>query len=67
MKKDSGSFARLEKRIPELKIIAMSGANAEALMDAKLLGANASLAKPFTSEMVLKCIAIFHRTLRTSA
>jgi hypothetical protein len=34
----------------------MSGSNPEALVDAKLLGAKAALSKPFTSEMVLKCI-----------
>lgn len=34
----------------------MSGAYAEALMDAKLLGAHAALTKPFTSDMVLKCL-----------
>jgi len=35
---------------------ATSGACAEALCDAKLLGANAVLAQPFTSEMWMKCI-----------
>jgi CheY-like chemotaxis protein len=51
-----GIILALRKTHPEIKIIAMSGANAEALMDAKLMGAGATLAKPFTSEMVLKCI-----------
>jgi DNA-binding response OmpR family regulator len=51
-----GIIRALRKTQPGLKIIAMSGAYAEALMDAKLLGANAALAKPFTSEMLLKCI-----------
>ena len=34
----------------------MSGANADALIDAKLLGANAALSKPFTSEILFKCL-----------
>ncbi len=41
---------------PGLKIIAMSGSNADALLDAKLLGASAALTKPFTAEMVLDCL-----------
>jgi CheY-like chemotaxis protein len=52
-----GVIRALRKTHPGLKIIAMSGSYAEALMDAKLLGANAALTKPFTSETVLKCIA----------
>ncbi len=52
-----GVIRALRKTHPSLKIIAMSGSYAEALMDAKLLGANAALTKPFTSETVLKCIA----------
>ncbi|MGA2881575.1 MAG: response regulator [Bryobacteraceae bacterium] len=51
-----GVIRALRKTYPGLKIIAMSGSHAEVLMDAKLLGANAALTKPFTSEMVLKCI-----------
>ncbi len=51
-----GIIRALHKAHPGLKIIAISGAFAEALSDAKLLGANAALAKPFTSEMLLKCI-----------
>jgi CheY-like chemotaxis protein len=52
-----GVIRALRKTHPGLKIIAMSGSYAEALMDDKLLGANAALTKPFTSETVLKCIA----------
>ena len=51
-----GIIRALRKAHPRLKIIAMSGAYAESLVDAKLLGANAALAKPFTAEMVLKCM-----------
>jgi DNA-binding NtrC family response regulator len=51
-----GIIRALRKTHPGLKIIAMSGANAEALLDAKLMGAGAALAKPFTAEMVQKCI-----------
>ncbi len=51
-----GLIHALRKAHPELKIVAMSGANAEYLTDAKLLGANAALAKPFTSEMLFKCL-----------
>jgi DNA-binding NtrC family response regulator len=51
-----GIICAFRKAHPEVKIIAMSGANPEALVDAKLLGAKAALAKPFTSETVLKCI-----------
>jgi DNA-binding NtrC family response regulator len=51
-----GTICALRKAHPELKIIAMSGSNIGALGDATLLGAHASLAKPFTAEMVLKCI-----------
>jgi DNA-binding response OmpR family regulator len=51
-----GIIRALRKAHPGLKIIAISGGNAEALMDAKLLGAAATLAKPFTSAMLLKCI-----------
>ncbi len=51
-----GIIRALRKTQAALKIIAMSGANADALLDAKLLGANVALAKPFTSEMLLKCI-----------
>lgn len=51
-----GVIRALRKSNPALKIIAMSGTHAEVLRDAKLLGANAALTKPFTSEMVLKCI-----------
>lgn len=51
-----GVIRALRKTNPALKIIAMSGAHADVLKDAKLLGANAVLTKPFTSEMVLKCI-----------
>jgi CheY-like chemotaxis protein len=52
-----GIILALRKTQPGLKIIAISGANADALMDAKLLGAAAALSKPFTSEMLLKCIS----------
>jgi CheY-like chemotaxis protein len=51
-----GIIRSLRKAHPGLKIIAISGAFAEALSDAKLLGANAALAKPFTAEMLLKCM-----------
>jgi DNA-binding response OmpR family regulator len=51
-----GIVCALRKAHPDLKIIAISGSNADALMDAKLLGASATLTKPFTSEMVLNCI-----------
>jgi CheY-like chemotaxis protein len=49
-----GTIRALRKAYPGLKIIAMSGANPESLMDAKLLGAHAVLQKPFTSDMLLK-------------
>jgi len=51
-----GIVCALRKAHPEIKIIAMSGAFAAVLKDAKLLGANAALVKPFTSEMLLKCM-----------
>jgi CheY-like chemotaxis protein len=51
-----GIIRSLRKAHPGLKIIAISGSYAEALSDAKLLGANAALAKPFTAEMLLKCM-----------
>lgn len=51
-----GIIRALRKAHPGLKIIAISGAYAAALMDAKMLGANAALAKPFTSEMLMNCI-----------
>jgi CheY-like chemotaxis protein len=51
-----GIIRALRKTHPGLKIIAMSGSNAEALLDAKLMGAGAVLAKPFTAEIVLKCM-----------
>ena len=52
-----GIIRSLRKAHPGLKIIAISGAFAEALGDAKLLGANAALAKPFTAELLLKCMS----------
>ncbi len=52
-----GIIHALRKTHPRLKIIAISGANADALMDAKLLGAAAALSKPFTSAMLLQCIS----------
>jgi CheY-like chemotaxis protein len=52
-----GIIHALRKTQPGLKIIAISGANGEALVDAQLLGANAALVKPFTAEMILKAIA----------
>ena len=51
-----GIICAFRKAHPEVKIIAMSGSNPAALVDAKLLGAKAALTKPFTSETVLKCI-----------
>jgi CheY-like chemotaxis protein len=51
-----GIIHALRKVHPALKIIAMSGSNADALLDAKLLGANAALSKPFTSEILLRCL-----------
>jgi DNA-binding response OmpR family regulator len=63
-----GIICSFRKAHPEVKIIAMSGSNPEALIDAKLLGAKAALSKPFTSEMVLKCIRdLLPRTSGTSA
>jgi DNA-binding response OmpR family regulator len=51
-----GTICALTKAYPALKMIAMSGVNPEALVDAKLLGAHATLTKPFTSEMMLQTI-----------
>jgi len=51
-----GTIRALKKAHPGLKIIAISGAYPEALGDAKLLGASAALMKPFTAEILLKCI-----------
>jgi DNA-binding response OmpR family regulator len=51
-----GIICALRKTQPRLKIIAMSGSNAEALVDSKFLGAHAALSKPFTAEMLLRCI-----------
>jgi CheY-like chemotaxis protein len=52
-----GTVCALRKTQPELKIVAMSGSNADALIDAKLLGAAATLSKPFSAEILLKCIS----------
>jgi PAS domain S-box-containing protein len=52
-----GMIRALRKAHPELRIIAMSGAfGPDILMDAKILGANAALAKPVTAETVLQCV-----------
>jgi DNA-binding NtrC family response regulator len=51
-----GTIHAVLKKQPGLKIVAISGGDAEALVDAKLLGASATFAKPFTSETLLKCI-----------
>lgn len=51
-----GIIRALRKTQPRLKIISMSGANSDALVDSKLLGANAALAKPFTADLLLKCM-----------
>ncbi len=52
-----GIIRALRKTHPELKIIAISGGYGEALLDAKLLGAHEALMKPFTADMLLKCIS----------
>jgi DNA-binding response OmpR family regulator len=51
-----GTVCALRKMQPSLNIVAMSGSNADALIDAKLLGASATLTKPFSAEALLKCI-----------
>jgi CheY-like chemotaxis protein len=51
-----GTVRALRKTQSKLKIIAISGGNSDALVDAKLLGAAAALAKPFTAEALLSCI-----------
>jgi CheY-like chemotaxis protein len=51
-----GTICALRKSLPDIKIIALSGKDPEALMDAKLLGAQAALRKPVTSQALLECV-----------
>jgi PAS domain S-box-containing protein len=50
-------IAMIRRQVPALKVIAMSGLfSADMLRAARLLGAQATLTKPLTGEMVLDCI-----------
>ncbi len=51
-----GMILAIRKTQPELKIIVISGSDPEILMDAKLLGAHATLRKPVTAKRVLQCL-----------
>jgi CheY-like chemotaxis protein len=51
-----GTILAVRKAQPDLKIVVISGADPEVLMDAKMLGAYAALRKPVTSETVLQCV-----------
>jgi len=51
-----GLIRGLRKARPELKIVALSGADSETLQDAKLLGAYVTLRKPVSAQIVLQCI-----------
>lgn len=46
----------IRSEFPQVKIIAMSGANTTYLRLAALLGANATLAKPFSADQLLQTI-----------
>ena len=48
---------------PEVKIIAISGKHPDHLMDARIMGAHATLSKPVTAKQVLQCE--FPATLRS--
>jgi CheY-like chemotaxis protein len=51
-----GMIRFLRKAHPHLKIVALSGADSDVLLDAKILGANAALKKPVTKEMLINCL-----------
>lgn len=52
-----GLIRALRKSQPEMKIIAISGLDAETLDDARLLGAARTLRKPISAAVVLECVA----------
>jgi CheY-like chemotaxis protein len=51
-----GLIRAMRKAHPDTKIIALSGKDPEVLLDAKLLGAHATLRKPVTAKTVLQCV-----------
>jgi CheY-like chemotaxis protein len=51
-----GMILAIRKTRPELKIVVISGNDPEILMDAKLLGADATLRKPVTAKRILQCL-----------
>ncbi len=63
-----GLIRAMRRTHPDTKIIALSGKDPEVLLDARLLGAHATLRKPVTAKTVLQCVLELtpHRN-RTSA
>ena len=51
-----GMIHTMRKSQPQLKILVISGLDAEVLLDAKILGARAALSKPVTAKAVLDCV-----------
>jgi CheY-like chemotaxis protein len=51
-----GLLMALHRSHPALKIVVISGKDPEILLDAKMLGANATLRKPVDMTTVLRCI-----------
>jgi CheY-like chemotaxis protein len=51
-----GLIRAMQKERPEFKIVVVSGKDPEIRMDARILGAHATLRKPVTAAAVLQCV-----------
>ncbi|HEX5229923.1 MAG TPA: response regulator [Bryobacteraceae bacterium] len=62
-----GLLQALRRTCKELKVVVISGHDADSLHDAILLGAHAALRKPVQAKAILECVKVLSHTLSAQA